>query len=200
MQASRRDQQMIERIVREAARMMHEDNIHDAATARRRAMSRLGIRARRDLPDLHLIELALIEHRQLFASDQDVVPLHRLRASAVAAMRFFDRFRPRLVGLVLKGGAGERTPVQLHLHADHPDDVTLFLLDHGISARQQERRMRLGRKQESRVPGHDFNADGVDFELTVLPLACLRQSPLNEDGQPIRRASMSEVERLQPTR
>ncbi len=179
--------------------MMHEDSIHDPAIARRKAMARLRVHDRRQLPDLHLIELALVEYRQLFASHEGSAHLHRLRASASAAMRFFDRFQPRLVGLVLQGGANERTPVQLHLHADHPDEVALYLLDHGISSQGRERWLKLGRKQASRLPGHDFNADGVDFELTVLPLACLRQPPLDEDGQPTRRASLSEVERLLPT-
>ena len=50
-------------------------------------------------------------------------------------MLFLARFRPRLVGPVLSGTAGPHADIGLHLFADTPMDVLLFLMEHRIPLR-----------------------------------------------------------------
>lgn len=194
---TRRNQQdLSDRIALEAARLMHVHRIDDPALARRKAMQNLGVRDSRLTPDLRSIEQALAGYRQLFGKTLSPERLHLVHQAAADAMRFFDRFQPRLFGPLLLGTASVQTPVQLHLHADHPDDVALFLIEHRIDNESRERWVCLRRGPATRVPAHDFRANEVDFELTVLPMSCLRQPPIDEDGEPVSRAALKRIEQL----
>src|SRR5690606_27089531 len=109
----------------------------------------------------------------------------------------FHAFHPRLVGRVLEGTADAHTPVSLHLHADDPDAVARFLADAGIPAEASWRRLRLDRVRDRDAPVWVFNADGIAFDLAVLPLDTLRQAPLSAtDERPMARASASQLRKL----
>lgn len=186
---------LTDRIAQEAARILFEDGIDDPEQARRRAMARLHVQDRRQQPELRAIEQALLAHRRLFAKDDDR-RLAVLRQAALDAMRHLERFHPRLVGPVLSGAVTVDSAVQLHLHADHPDEVALVLAETGIDAATSTRRMRLDRQRIERLPLHEFRAGGIVHELLVLPMTSLRQAPLDEDLRSIRRASIRQLEDL----
>jgi hypothetical protein len=87
--------------------------------------------------------------------------------------------------------------VSLQLYADDPDAVPRFLDEHGIPAESRTRRLRLDRERSDDFPVWLFGAEGVTFDLTVLPATALRQAPLSGiDEKPMRRASLSQLHEL----
>ncbi len=184
-------------IAQEAARILSEEGVKDYRLAKRKAADRLGLRPNGDMPRNSEVEAALREHQRLFGGEGQARQLACLRATAIEAMRFFARFRPRLVGPVLAGTAGLHTPVELHLFAETPEEVMLFLMEHDIPYQSAERRFRLNAEEYASYPVYVFAADEVGIDLTVFPGSRRGRPPLCPiDGRPIRRADLAEVERL----
>ncbi len=115
-------------------------------------------------------------------------------------MRFLERFEPRLVGAVLDGTADAHSAVCLHVFSESAETVVLFLQERGVPLTQQTRRLRTTRDEQVEYPVLLFSADGLPFDLTVLPLDSLRQPPLDRiDEKPMRRAALAAVEELLAT-
>jgi hypothetical protein len=185
------------RVAHEAARLMAEGGIRDYQQAKRKAAGRLGILDDASLPANREIEDALREYQRLFQGDAQALDLRRRREAALRAMEFLDVFSPRLVGPVLEGLADGYSPVGLQLHADDGDDVGRFLEERGIPAQLQAVRLRLDRQHMEDAMVWRFAADGLPFELTVLPVKALRQAPLSAvDDKPMRRASIAQLRQL----
>ena len=194
-----RTQQRRQRVAEEAARLLASGEQVDMDQARRKAAVRLGIRDEASLPDAALVRESLGERQRLFGG-APAPALGRLREAALEAMAFFAAFDPRLVGPVLEGTASERAGVTLHLHPDDPDDVARFLHDQRLPVETGRRRVRLSRELTTDLPCWHFTADGVDFELVVLPSSALRQAPLTSlEATPLPRASASALRRLMAT-
>lgn len=192
----RRDDQR-QRIAAEAARLISELGLRDYHQAKLRAAQRLGIQDERHLPRNTEIETALRDYQRLFGGEERLVYLHRLRETAVEALRFFARFEPRLVGAVLDGTADQHSAVCLHLHSDDADSLALFLNEHGIPYDQIERQLRWSADEAERFDAYRFSADDVPVDLTLLPLSALRQAPLDRiDGKPMRRANLAAAQLL----
>jgi len=188
-----------QRVAQEAARLLASGEQVDIDQARRKAAARLGVREDAALPDAALVREALGERQRLFGGGP-VPALGRLRDAALQAMAFLAAFDPRLAGPVLEGTAGERTGVLLHLHPQDPDDVARFLHDQRIPVDSGVRRVRLARDRSVDLPCWHFIADGVDFELVVLPHDALRQPPLEPlEATPMARASAAALRRLMGT-
>lgn len=186
-----------QRLAHEAARLMAESGISDYQQARQKAAIRLGIHDDASLPRNADIEEALRARQRLFARPGQLAGVQQSRRAAIEAMEFLQAFSPRLVGPVLEGTAESHTPVQLHLHSDDPDAVQHFLQDQHIPAEQRGARLRLDKQRSAQVPLWRFSADGVLFELTVLPYDALRQAPLAAvDDKPMRRASRAQLQAL----
>lgn len=184
------------RVAAEAARLLAEQG-GDLAVARRKAAERLGFRDPASLPSGEEIREALAAHRRLFAAAGDDSRLRRQREAALAAMDFFVEFSPRLAGAVLDGSADQRSVIELHLHADDPDAVARKLIERGIPAEQRPRRLRLERGPAREFAAWHFEADGLPFELVVLPRLAERQGPLDAlDDAPMARASRGALARL----
>lgn len=185
-----------ERLAGEAARLMAESGIADYHQAKLKAAQRLGIHDDASLPRNSEIEAALRQYQRLFRRDA-ADELQRRREAALEAMRFFRAFEPRLVGPVLEGTADARSPVMLHLHADDADAVGRFFDEHDIPAQPRSRRLRLDRHRDAEFPTWVFSADGLPFDVTVLPLDVLRQAPLSPvDEKPMRRAGPVQLRQL----
>jgi predicted nucleotidyltransferase len=183
------------RVAQEAARLMSEHGIRDFHHAKRKAAERLGVLDEQALPRNHEIEEALREHQRLFQADSQPQLLRARREAALDAMRFLQRFEPRLVGAVLEGTADSHSAVCLHVFSDDPEAVGIYLHEHGVPVETQTRRLRIGREEQAEFPVLLFAADNLPFDLTVMPLNALRQSPLNRmDEKPMRRASLASVE------
>lgn len=195
--AETRTRERRRRLAHEAARLMAEGGIRDYHQAKLKAADRLGIRDDASLPRNREIEDALREYQRLFQGDSHATALRTRREAALRALEFFAAFEPRLVGPVLEGTADGNSPVQLHLYADDPDAVTRYLEEHGVPAEARSRRLRMDRARSEDVPVWLFGADGLSFDLTVLPRLALRQAPLSGvDERPMRRATPAQLRQL----
>jgi hypothetical protein len=75
--------------------------------------------------------------------------------------------------------------------------VAVFLADQRIAFEQDTQRLRMDRLRVAAVPVLRIDADGVGFDLVVLPEAGLRQAPLDPvGGRPMQRASRDQLARL----
>ncbi|HZX90888.1 MAG TPA: hypothetical protein VFE67_09605 [Rudaea sp.] len=185
------------RIAVEAARLISEDGIRDYHAAKRKAAVRLGIQADTALPKNAEIEEALREYQRLFDAEDQPRRLHELRECAREALRFFERFEPRLVGAVLDGSADRHSGVCLHVFSENAETVAGFLDERGIPYEQQSRPLRLTRDMQREFPAFVFSAGGVPVDVTVLPEELLRQAPLDRSGEkPMRRASLATLEEM----
>ena len=185
------------RVAQEAARLMSEHGIRDFHHAKLKASERLGILDTQSLPRNDEIERALREHQRIFQADSQPQRLRRCREAALEAMRFLDNFQPRLVGAVLEGTADAHSAICLHLFSDDPDAVLHFLHERGVPFETQTRRLRTSRDDNAEYPVVLFSADGLSFDLTVLPADALRQAPIDRiDERPMRRAGQAAVEQL----
>ncbi len=185
------------RVAQEAARLMSEHGIRDFHHAKLKASERLGILDAQSLPRNDEIERALREHQRIFQADSQPQRLRRCREAAVEAMRFLDDFQPRLVGAVLEGTADAHSAVCLHLFCDDADAVLRFLHERGVPYETQTRRLRTSRDDNAEYPVVLFSADGLSFDLTVLPVDALRQAPVDRvDERPMRRAGVAAVEQM----
>lgn len=179
------------RLAVEAARLMAESGIRDFHQAKLKAAQRLGIFDDASLPRNREIEDALREHQRLFQGDTQPDLLRTRREAAARAMAFFDAFEPRLVGAVLDGTADMHSAVCLHLFAEDVDAVARALADSGIPAEAKTRKLRVDRERIAEFPVWVFTAEGLPFDLTVLPRDALRQPPLDRiDMRPMPRASL----------
>jgi hypothetical protein len=192
---SDRNSQMRRRVAVEAARLISETGLRDYGQARRKAAARCGARHEAELPRNPEIDAALREHQSLFqAADQPRI-LRGLREAAREAMRFFAGFEPRLVGAVLDGSADRHSAVCLHLHVDRINAVIAHLHDHAIAFEEIDRKLRYAGNRTETFPAFRFAADGVAFDITVLPLDALRQAPLDRiDDRPMKRATAAGLE------
>lgn len=185
------------RIAQEAARIMAEDGVQDFYAAKRKAAQQLGVPDTRNMPRNQEIETALQEYQRLFHADKQTSHVRALREAAVQAMRFLDVFRPRLVGSVLSGTAGRHADINLHLFADTPEEVSLFLMDQNIPFQPSQKRLRLNRDTWEDFPAYEFLAGDYMVELVVFPLEGRREAPRSPvDGRPMQRARLEEVEAL----
>ncbi len=196
-QATTRDQRMRQRLTQEAARIMVDEGVRDYYQAKRKAAVRLAAPDTQNMPRNREIQEAVAEYQRLFQGEGQVQRLRELREAAREAMQFFGRFRPRLVGAVLDGTAGDWSDVSLHLFADTPEELDVFLMDNGIPFEWAERRLRFKRDAWATLPVYRFVAGDVMVDMTVFTPDGLRQAPLSPvDGQPMERANLQALEAL----
>jgi len=197
MSGRNRSQAHRQRLAYEAARIMVDQGVQEFDRARRKAAERAGIDDRRLWPNNGEIQEALLQQQRLFRAGEQERALKRLRAEALAAMRVFAAFSPRLVGPVLAGSADPTQGVRLHLFTDNPEDVVLALLDQGIPWQEREAMLRYGGGLRRAHPVFAFFAAETRFDLVVLPLAAQRNPPLDPVRErPERGAGALEVARL----
>lgn len=191
------DRGVRQRIVAEAARIMGEEGVRDYQLAKRKAIQRLNLPWDKNLPGNDEIEAALTDYLRLFHGTRLAADLHRLRRLALDAMQFLEHFDPRLVGAVLSGTVVPDTPIQLHITAESPETVGLWLQEHAIPFEQGECHTRFGGERQENVPQFRFTADGVTVELSVFTREAARAAPLSPvDGKPMKRANRRDVELL----
>lgn len=195
--SSSQDQHMRVRIAQEAARLIAEEGIKDFLLAKRKAAQRLGAPDSRHMPRNQEIEAALQVHQRLFQAASQPRLLAQLRRSALTAMRFFERFRPRLVGPVLTGTAGQHASISLHVFAETAEEVSVFLMENRIPFDSLQRRFKFERETWLEFPAFSFLAGEQSLELVVFPLEGRREAPRSPvDGKPMERAGIPAVEAL----
>jgi len=193
----RGDDLLRERITQEAARIMAEEGVHDFAAAKRKAVARLNQAENRHLPSNREIESALADYLRLFHARELPGTLKRLLEVAVDAMRLLAPFEPRLTGPLLNGVATPYSEVPLQVFPDDPEQIALFLREHGIPFEQDTRRLRFGGDRQDTLPVFRFMAGDTTLDISALPPSGLREAPLSPvDARPMKRATLKEVERL----
>ena len=194
---STRDRQMRQRIAQEAARLIVSEGIRDYLAAKRKAAERLGAPDTQNLPRNIEVEAELSAYQRLFREQDQPLRLRQLRVAALDAMRFFERFDPRLTGSVLSGTAGAHSDINLHLFVDSPEEIHLFLLEANVPYEQSQRRLRVDRDEYATYPSVRFLAGEIQVEAVIFPLNGLRQAPRSPlDGKPMSRANLRRVEEL----
>lgn len=194
---SRDKRSLQRRIAYEAARIMTEYRSDDIAHACQKAAGRLGVTRRQQMPTREEIEEALREQQRLLRGDAQQTTLNRLRRSALEAMRALRRFDPLLVGAVYQGTADTNSRIQLHLHADTPEDVLFALSDLRIPWQERQRSLNFTNGRRLEVPSFRFTADGVGFELLVLSTTPPHVRPLDPlDNLPFRGANLEQLDAL----
>ncbi len=184
-------------LAQECARIMSEEGVKDFLVAKRKAAGRLGITGKALMPSNKEIEQSRWQYQRLFQAEKQTLQLRTLRAAAIEAMEFFARFRPRLVGPVLSGIAGLHSEVNLHVFADTPEEIILFLMEKHIPLEPSERRLRLCNGEYAYFPVLAFEAGEVGIDLTIFPVQSEREAPRSPvDGQPMRRADLDTVQTL----
>jgi len=184
-------------LAQEAARVMAEHGIRDFLVAKRKAAERFGVTDGAVLPKNTEIEEALADYQRLFGGDSHTESLQAQREAALHAMRQLSGFKPRLVGSVLSGTATEHSEVQLHLFAERPEAVTIWLMDQGIRHEVTARRVKMNAERVLEYPGVRFEMDDQSIEATVFPTDGIRQAPVSPvDGKPMRRADIADLEAL----
>ncbi|MDH4125925.1 MAG: hypothetical protein OEW64_12685 [Gammaproteobacteria bacterium] len=199
-QSSNGDDRQRRVLAQETARIIVDHGIRDYRIAKIKAAERLGLSTRGALPGNAEIEQAVSEHLLLFSGDAHAQLLADLRGAALAAMRLLAEFSPRLVGPVLAGTADENSVVNLHVFADSPESVAMFLDAENISCQLYERRLKMRPGRASRADvfsGYAFVHSGEAVEATVFPVDGIRQAPISPiDGKPMRRADLKGVRAL----
>jgi hypothetical protein len=186
-----------QRLAYEAARIMIEQNLDELDRARRKAAARVGVDDRRCWPKNQEIQEALLEQRRIFGGEAQPAALQALREQALAAMRSFESFMPRLVGAVLDGTADSGQGVRLHLFAESPEELVMTLLDRNIPWKQHDENFRFGGGIQRSHPVFSFIAGETAFELVVLPRVAMRNPPLGPVSDlPEKGAGLTEVEGL----
>lgn len=184
-------------IAYEAARIIHELGQHDFNIARNKAAQRMGCRNKNGLPSNSEIEQALFEYQQLFHADDRQLYVQHQRQLALEAMSNLKCFSPRLVGPALRGTADKHTPLQLHLFADCPEDIALFLLEHGIPYRDGEKTLLFPGGKKQKQPTFRFRSGDTAVELTWFPPQTIGHPPLSPiDQRPEKRASRTQLKTL----
>ncbi|MFZ4790883.1 MAG: hypothetical protein ACOYMW_08340 [Candidatus Competibacteraceae bacterium] len=193
----REDHRIKTLLAQECARIIAEEGIQDFRSAKRKAALRLGIADKTALPDNAEIEQALLDHQRLFHADRQARQLRSLRETALEAMHFLASFRPRLVGPALTGAVGLDDGIRLHLFADTPQEILLFLVERHIPFETTERHLRMRSGVEVHAPVFRFSAGEQPVELTVFTLLAEREAPCSPvNGRPMRRATLAEVKAL----
>ena len=183
-------------LVHEAARIYCEEQLTDYGQAKRKAVQRLGGSAR-ELPDNAQIQQAVIEYQRLFGGEPYRTHLRRMRETALRMLKWLADFSPRLAGAAVSGAVTPAHRVQLHLFADKPESLDLFLHDHGAQFEQGERSYRYPDGREAKIPLACFEVSGIGVDAAVFAEDERHRPPLNPaDGLAFRRLAPTEVEAL----
>ncbi|NKI35307.1 hypothetical protein HFP89_09020 [Wenzhouxiangella sp. XN79A] len=181
----------------EAARILATEGQRNYLSAKEKAAHRLGVAVHGGLPSNSEVEAELKRYQALYGGEAHRSAVQQLRTAAIEAMKFFERFRPKLVGPVLEGTADHHSRITLHLFCETPDEVVQFLMRNRLPFEQETRRIRWHDASFRDLDLVVVEADGQVFELALMAGAAWRQPPPDPvDGRPQRRAGVGEVERL----
>ena len=189
--------QMRERLAQLAAEYMAETGSQDFQLAKNKALSQLGVTELANLPSNKEIHQALVAYQHIFRSDTQPAQLKKHRQTALEAMRFFEKFNPRLVGSVLDGTADINSAIYLHLFADTSEEIAVFLMDNNIPYDAEQKRFHIKSDNYEYFPGFAFLADEIPVHIIIFSMHRLHHAPLSSiDGKPMQRADIKTVLQL----
>lgn len=116
---------------------------------------------------------------------------------ALQAMRLLSAFDPRLAGPLAEMAPTPRSPIILHVQADHSDDVRMFLDEQRIPSRMLQTRLHTPRSASQALPGLGFLAGDQEIVVWIFSPAQFRQRlRVGDESTPSTRLSVTAVERL----
>jgi hypothetical protein len=117
--------------------------------------------------------------------------------TALQAMRLLRAFDPRLAGPLAEMAPASKSPIILHVQADHSDDVRMYLDEQRIPARMLQTRLHTPRSASQPLPGLGFLAGDQEIVVWIFSLAQFRQRlRVGDESVPSQRLSTTAVERL----
>lgn len=189
--------QMRERLAQLAAEYMAETGSQDFQLAKNKALNQFGVTELANLPSNKEIHQALTAYQHIFRADTQPGQLKNHRQTALEAMRFFEKFNPRLVGSVLDGTADVNSAIYLHLFADTSEEVAVFLMDNNIPYDEEQKRFHIKGDEYEYFPGFAFLADEISVHIIIFTTQGLHHAPLSSiDGKPMQRADIKAVSQL----
>ncbi len=111
-----------------AAQLVFDEGIRDLALAKRKALRRLGLPPRTQLPSDDEVKAALKAFLAELGDEEDTARQQTLRREALAILRWLP-WPSYLVGHVAAGTAGPLAEIEIDVFADTAKDVEIFLLN-----------------------------------------------------------------------
>lgn len=193
----RQNDRIRQEVAAEAARILATEGQRNYGQAKQKAAHRLGLSGRSGLPSNSEVEAELKRYQAMYGGEALADDLVEKRRAALEAMKFFSRFRPKLVGPVLEGTSDRHSRISLHVFCETGDEVVAFLMSRKISFEQETRRIRWHDNSHRDLELVVIEADGQCFELGLMAGSNWKQPPPDPvDGRAQRRAGTQEVERL----
>jgi len=187
-------------LANEAARIICETGLKDYRLAKSKAAEHLPADAMSGMPRNSEVRDAVLAYQQVFGGEAFERALADLRRKAIRVMRWLAEFRPRLVGGVYSGAIGlepREYDIQLHVFADAVEELDIQFLNQGIPFDTGAVRLQVRRGVFEERPVCEFEFEGTRVTATVFPERGGRQPPISSvDDQPIRRASIKDIEAL----
>jgi hypothetical protein len=184
-------------ICEEAARIMDQQGIRDYHLAKTKAARRLGLGSRVPLPSNREIDSALHQRLRLFDGEAWAARLVDLWDLATATMEMFSSFEPRVTGSLLRGTVTEKTPVELHMFADTPEEIALCCTQHAIPYEAFDKRVRFRRGRHALIPAFRFASGDIGVEILAFDRKDIREAPLCPvAGQPMQRVALEHARKM----
>lgn len=179
-------------IAAEAARLLAESGYSDFAAAKNKALKSLGSSSsagRSVLPSNQEVAQALKDYLQMFDAEETALRLAERRQLALRLMGYLAAFKPRAAGALVSGLMTESMPVEIHLFADPPEQVDIFLSDAGWAFDDDEKHIRHPAGGDVAIPVCRIETpEGIRVELLVFETEDMRWSPSSPiDGKPMQR-------------
>jgi hypothetical protein len=199
-----RDQQLRQRLAREAARLMHEEGIKEYFNAKRTAARRLLGRHQgraavrfhpRDLPSNGEIREALLEQVELMEGHLRAERLFAMRVVAWETMRALEGFDPRLIGSVSTGHVRRGSDIDLHVFTDEVERLERHV--HALGWTYELETVSIRKNNAIKDYTHLHIGALFPVEVTVYPWSERRVLVRSStDGRPIVRRRAEKVEAL----
>ena len=178
-------------VCEEAARIMHQQGIRSFQAAKAKAVERLGVGRRFPLPSNREVEKALQQRLRLFSAEFWSDRCRLLWRLAAELMETFSAYEPRVVGALLRGIVTEKTPLEIHLFSDCPEEISNSFLQHQIPYECFDKRVRYRKNRYAMIPAFRFACEDVSVELLAFTRHSIREAPLCPvEGQPMPRVSL----------
>ena len=173
-----------------AARLMAEEGVGDYATAKRKALHRLGLPDNTKLPENSEVEDELRLFQRLFQDAEQTERIAYLRLKASEIMSIMSKYSPYLTGSVLDGTAGRYAEIDIQLFTDSAKDVEIFLLNQRIEYQHSVPR---SDRAEAVLTIHD---EDVVVNLIVYPVHEERVVFKTRNGKTRRRVRLEALNKI----
>lgn len=196
---SNREAAQRQEIVCETARIIADEGLLDYQKAKNKAAHRLGYRGL--LPSNKEIESALITHLNIYHASTIKQRRMVLQTLALDFMQLLDRFNPRLCGDVLSGNVSPFSPIQIHINADPPEQISPFLEKHSIPYIAKEKLVNFGSDKYQEILIYSFRNNEIRIEIWALSDALFKCPPIcSIHNKPMPRVTLGKFKKmLNPT-